>query len=454
MSTQSILTFSSDDYALSTDLYQLTMAAGYFENRVDHRAIFELFVREMPRNRGYMVFAGLEQVVEYLNELKFTEGQVAYLRSLPQFENVSEEFFEYLLKFKFRGDQDAMPEGTVFFPTEPVLRVEGPAIDAQIVESFILSVVNFQSLIATKASRITSAAKGCPVIEFGLRRSHSPAAGLMGVRGALIGGCLGTSNVLAAQRTGAKPFGTMSHSWVMNFPTEKKSFLAFYKVFPNHSLFLLDTYNVLDSARLVTELEIERVDGVRLDSGNIEDLASDVRRILNKARQKKAKIFATGDLNEHIIESLLKEDAPIDSFGVGTELITSRDDPAMGGIYKLVGIRKNGVCEYKMKLSSEKETLPGPKQVYRVMSGGRYKEDHILEVSEKPKKGAEPLLRPIMKDGRLIEPLPSMNDAVTRHHETLKDFPSSIKDLRKPAHYPVKISSHLEYLSKVSVEQL
>ncbi|HLB59821.1 MAG TPA: nicotinate phosphoribosyltransferase, partial [Bdellovibrionota bacterium] len=387
MSNKSFLSFSSDDFALSTDLYELTMAAAYFDQHVDQRAVFELFVRDMPRNRGYLVFAGLEQIVEYFQALHFTGEDIDFIRSLPPFSHVSSKFFEYLREFQFSCDVDAMHEGTIFFPAEPVLRVEGPVIEAQIVESFVLSVVNFESLIATKTARIVSAAKGKGVVEFGLRRAHSPMAGLLGARASIVGGCESTSNVLTAKRAGVKTVGTMAHSWVMNFPSEKESFLAFYKVFPDSTIFLVDTYDVKHAVQTVVEMGLPQFQGVRLDSGNLEKLSVEVRRILDKAKCKQAMIFATGDLNEYIIEQLVHDKAPIDAFGVGTELITSRDDPALGGIYKLVAIKKEGVYHYKLKLSTLKRTLPGLKQVYRMKDGTHYSEDFLVEINEKPPKG-------------------------------------------------------------------
>ena len=448
MSNNSFLNFTKEDFALSTDLYELTMAAAYFDNNIDQRSVFELFVRELPGNRGYLVFAGLEQVIEYLQTLRFSGAQIDYLKSLPYFKNVNPDFFEYLREFKFQGDVDAMREGSIFFANEPVLRIEGGAIEAQIVETFLLSVVNFQSLIATKTARIVSVAEGRPVIEFGFRRAHTPLAGLMGARASIIGGAETTSNVLAAERLGLVPSGTMAHSWVMSFKEEADAFSAFLKVFPGFTIFLIDTYDTIKAVKTVIKMGLKGFDGVRIDSGNMENTSHEVRRILDKGGLEKVKIFSTGDLNENIIESLVKAKSPIDGFGVGTELITSRDDPALGGIYKLVAIKKDGVYSYRLKKSERKETIPGLKQIYRFKDKKYYSHDLISEINEKPLKGGEPLIYPVMRNGKLIQSLPDIKEAVNRCRDSLKLFSQNVRDIHNPAHYQVKISPHLEYLAE------
>lgn len=447
MSNNSFLSFKEEDFALSTDLYELTMAAAYFDNRIDQRSVFELFVRGLPRNRGYLVFAGLAQAIEYLQTLQFSGDQIDYLKSLPHFKNVSRDFFDYLRAFRFQGDVDAMREGSIFFANEPVLRIEGGAIEAQIVETFLLSVINFQSLIATKTSRIVSVAAGKPVIEFGLRRAHTPLAGLMGARGAVIGGAETTSNVLAAQKLGLIPSGTMAHSWVMSFKDEGEAFSAFQKVFPGFTVFLIDTYDTIAAVKTIIGMGLKGFEGVRIDSGNLEQTSHEVRRILNKNGFNNVKIFSTGDLNEDIIESLVKAKSPIDGFGVGTELITSRDDPALGGIYKLVATKKDGVYSYKLKKSEHKETIPGLKQIYRFRDKKYYSHDLVAEISEEPLRGGEALICPVMRNGKLIQPLPDIKEAAARCRDSLKLFSQNVREIHEPAHYQVKISPHLESLA-------
>jgi nicotinate phosphoribosyltransferase len=334
---------SKYDTALAIDLYQLVMAAAYYfssyHKDTKMRAIFELFVRTLPRNRSYLVAAGLEQVIHFILNMKFNDNHISYLKSLEIFQHIPIVFFDYLKGFNFTGDVWAVPEGTVLFPYEPIVRVEAPIIEAQIIESYVLSLINFQSLIATKASRVVTAAKGRPVIEFGSRRAHGPQAAFLAARAAYIAGCTGTSNTLAGYKLGIPVFGTMAHSFIMSFEKEEEAFQQFNNVFP-HAFLLVDTYDTINAIKNIVKLGI-KTNGIRLDSGDLYFLSIQARNLLDNVEGGKysnTKIMASGDLNEYAIQDLVNKNAPIDFFGVGTELSTSRDDPAMNGVYKLVAV--------------------------------------------------------------------------------------------------------------------
>lgn len=438
----------SNDLALSTDLYELTMAAAYLENKENAKATFELFVRSYPTNRSYLVAAGLEQAVEYLKRLQFKDEHIKYLRKHPNFKHVSAAFFRYLKKLRFTGDLWAIPEGTVFFTNEPVLRVSAPIIEAQIVETYLLSVINFQTLIATKASRIAQSASGKSVVEFGARRAHGPEAGLLAARASYIGGCIGTSNVLAGYLFGIPTYGTMAHSFVMNYDSELEAFERFAKVFHPNPAILIDTYDTIEGAKKATSLKT-KPSLVRLDSGDRYELSLKVRSILDDAGLRKTKIFVSGDLNEFTIGDLTSRGAQIDSFGVGTELVTSRDDPALPGIYKLVATTRNGKTSYHVKTSEGKRTLPGAKQVYRTYSDtGEILQDTIALDSERGPKGSEPLLTKIIDGGRFTHSLPSLDKIRARALKNISRLPSKYKQLTGSVQPPVTLSDELERLSQ------
>lgn len=437
-----------NDLALTTDLYELTMAAAYFENGEDAKATFELFVRTFPINRSYLVAAGLEQAVDYLKHLRFRNEHIRYLKNDPHFQNVSNNFFRYLKNLKFSGDIWALSEGTVFFTNEPILRVSAPIIEAQIIETYLLTVINFQTLIATKASRVVQAARGRGVVEFGARRAHGPEAGLLAARASYIGGCIGTSNVLAGYRFGIPTYGTMAHSFVMNYDSELEAFERFCKVFRSHPAVLLDTYDTLEGAKRAASLKIAP-SFVRLDSGDRYDLSVKVRKILDDAGLKKTKIFVSGDLNEFALDDLTSRGAPIDAFGVGTELVTSRDDPALPGIYKIVETRRKGKVVYHVKTSEGKRTIPGAKQVYRRYSeAGEIQEDIISLEDEKRPLGTKPLLRKIMSGGRLVYRLPSIEKIRSIAITEVGRLPAKYKVLKGFEQPPVKLSQKLEQLSQ------
>jgi len=438
--------------ALATDLYELTMAAGYHHAGLDEPATFELFVRDMPPHRSYLLAAGLEQAVHYLRRLRFTGKAIDYLRRQPVFAKVGSDFFDTLRGLRFRGDLHAMPEGTVAFAGEPLLRVTAPLIEAQLVETYLLTTVNFQTLVATKAARIVGAAKGRAVVDFGSRRAHGPQAGLLAARAAYLGGCVGTSNVLAGHELGIPIFGTQAHSWVMAFGSEDAAFQAYYDLFPDATTLLLDTYDTAAAARKAAALG-PGVRAVRLDSGDLVAQSKQVRAILDKAGMRRTRIFASGDLNEHRIEALLAKGARLDAFGVGTDLVTSRDAPALGGVYKLVQQQRGGKRVPRIKESAAKRTYPGRKQVRRLAdTRGRFHRDVICLHDEA--LDGEPLLVPILRRGKPVQPLPPIDAIRDRAADQLRRLPPRFRRLTEPKPYPVATSKGLAKLRDEAVRQL
>jgi nicotinate phosphoribosyltransferase len=429
---------------LLVDLYELTMAAAYFEHRVECRATFQLFVRHLPPERSFLVAAGIDAALEYLQNLHFTEEDVSFLRAQPAFRTVSDSFFEYLRGFRFTGDVQALEEGTLVFAEEPILQVSGPVLEAQIVETFLLSVINFETLIASKAARVVHAAQGRGVLEFGTRRAHGPEAGVRAGRAAYVGGCVATSNVLAGLRYGIPLAGTAAHSWTQVFPTERESFEALLETFPDSAILLIDTYDPLAGAETAATLG-RKIPGVRLDSGDLLEKSRRVREILDRRGLPEAKIVASGDLNEFKIEELVARGAPIDLFGVGTDLATSRDVPALNVVYKLVETQRQGRVVFQTKLSERKVYHPGRKQVFRYSSGGLYRHDLIARADE-DYPDATPLLKPAMKGGRLLaSPLP-LAQIRARALANLQRLPDCHKALRGAPTYPVEKSPALERL--------
>jgi len=435
--------------ALLTDLYQLTMAAGYFESgKAKQKATFELFVRRLPENRNYIIAAGLEQAIDYLLNLRFTADEINYVRSLSQFERVAPEFFDTLAGFRFTGDVFAVREGTPIFAGEPMLTVRAPLIEAQIPETYLLSTIAFQSMIATKASRTVEAALGRDVVEFGSRRAHSPAAGVLAGRAAYIGGCAGSSNVETGFRYGVPVFGTNAHSWIQSFTSEMDAFRNLQRLLGSATAYLIDTYDTLEGARRAASLG-QPLWGVRLDSGNLKELAPAVRRILDDAGLHEAKIMATGDLNEYKILELVAANVPIDSFGVGTDLATSADQPRLGAIYKIVEIEDDGRKRYTAKYSAEKNTMPAAKQVFRFSN-----RDVIGLTTEclgcpGGEGEAEALLRPVILNGELVTRLPSIRNARAYRERCLKALPSKLTSLFAVEDaWPVQYSRDLLSLAK------
>ena len=387
---------------LLTDLYELTMAAGYVQNRFEARATFELFVRTLPSHRNYLVAAGLDQALDFLESVRFSADDVAYLRAQPFFRHVHSDFYDYLSRFQFTGDVWALPEGTIFFPGEPLLRVNAPIADAQLVETSLLSILHFQTLIASKASRVTTAAAGRPVVEFGSRRAHGMEAGVLAARAAFIGGCEGTSNTYAGRRFGIPVYGTQAHSWIMAHEDEAEAFRDFLDVFPEQSTLLVDTYDVHAAIEKIIALG-RRPGGVRLDSGDVLSDSLWVRKRLDQAGWNAVKIFASGELDEERIESLLRNGASMDAFGVGTALSTSSDSPNIGVIYKLVEVDTGDSVRNAAKFSQEKITYPGRKQVFRfTRDNGEFSGD-VIGLDGESFPDAELLLVPVMREGKRLE---------------------------------------------------
>ena len=372
---------------MMTDLYQLTMMQGYFKSQSTKRVVFDVFYRSNPCKSAYAIMAGLEQLIDYIKNLSFSEEDIAYLKSTNIFED---DFLEFLSAFRFTGDIYAIPEGTVMFPREPMIKVIAPIMEAQLVETAILNIINHQCLIATKASRVAFAAKGDGIMEFGLRRAQGPDAGTFGARAAVIGGCVGTSNVLAGKLFDVPVKGTHAHSWIMSFPDEYTAFKTYANQYPNACILLVDTYDTLKSGvpnaiRVFQEMKEQGIPltnyGIRLDSGDLAYLSKRARKLLDAAGFTDAIISASSDLDEYLIDTLKAQGAAITSWGVGTNLITSKDNPSFGGVYKLAAVEENGTFIPKIKLSenSEKITNPGNKKVYRVYEKetGKIKADLI-----------------------------------------------------------------------------
>ncbi len=448
------LYITDDNIGLVTDFYQLTMAAGYFQNNVNTPATFELFVRKMPEDRSFLVTAGLEQALHYLKTLRFSENAIDYIRHHPSFKRVKEEFFDYLRDFRFCGDVYAIPEGTVAFAEEPLLRVTAPMIETQLVETYLLSTINFQTLIATKAARVVLAARGRDVTDFGSRRAHGPQAGVLAARACFIGGCTSTSNVLAGRELGIPVLGTMAHSWVMAFDTEEEAFRRFYDVFPENTALLIDTYDTIQGAHLAKRIDTDnQLLAVRLDSGDLLELSKEVRKILDDDGLNHVKIMASGDLNEYLVDGLLTQGAPIDIFGVGTEMVTSRDQPALGGIYKLVEQERAGSAVPRMKFSEDKVFYPSRKQVHRFSDkGGTY--THDLLCLEGETSGGFPLLERVMEEGEMTMDLPDIKVLHDRAKESISNLPSGFKDIKRTRSYTVKKSERLQELRKNTEEEL
>ena len=478
----------SRNLTLLTDLYQLTMMQGYFENHVNnHEVVFDLFYRKNPSGNGYAICCGLEQVIDYINNIAFTKEDIDYLRSLNIFK---ESFLDYLKDFKFTGEMDAIPEGTVVFPGEPLIRVKAPIFEAQFIETTLLNIINHQSLIATKAARVVRAAENDTVLEFGLRRAQGPDAGIYGARAAMIGGCHATSNVLTGQMFNVPVAGTHAHSWVMSFDTEIEAFRAYAKLFPNKCILLVDTYDTLgqgvpNAIKIFDELKAEGIKpqsyGIRLDSGDLAYLSKKARIMLDEAGYKDAVISASCDLDEYLIADLKRQGAKITLWGVGTKLITSDDCPSFGGIYKLSAEKEDGgAFTPKIKISDnpEKVTNPGIKKVLRVYdkATGKIKADIIALEEEEfatdrdlilrdPKARwkkmqlkantyyLRPLLKPIFRKGECVYNLPSVMEIRRYAQEELETLWEEHKRLINPAILPVDLSDELYYLKEQMLDE-
>jgi nicotinate phosphoribosyltransferase len=430
--------------ALLVDLYELTMAAGYFEHRLDCRVTFELFARQLPPQRAYLLAAGVESALDYLERLRFSDEDVRFLRAQPAFRAVSDAFFDYLRGFHFTGDVNAVEEGEVVFADEPILQVTAPVLEAQVVETYLLSVINFETLVASKAARVVQAADGRSVLEFGTRRAQGPEAGLRAARAAYVGGCAATSNVLAGLRFGVPLAGTAAHSWTQVFPSERRSFEALLETFPETAILLIDTYDSLGGAEIAATLG-RAVSGVRLDSGDLLEKSRRVREILDRHGLQATRIIASGDLNEHKIEKLVAAGAPIDAFGVGTDLATSRDVPALSVVYKMVELEREGRPEPTTKFSGQKIYWPGRKQVFRFLRQGKLERDLLARAGE-TYPDATPLLRPALRDGHRLAPPAALDEIRARALRNLQKLPEEYRRLADAPAYPVEHSAALEQL--------
>ena len=435
--------------ALLLDLYELTMAEAYLQYRSATLATFDLFVRRLPANRSYLLFAGLSDILAYIRGLRFTGEDIRYLKSLKFF---SSAFLDYLSDFRFTGDVWAMPEGTVFFPLEPVVRVTAPVIQAQIIESFILNTVNLQTMIASKAARVVHAACGAPVYDFSMRRTHGQDAAIKAARSSYIAGCAGTATVEAGRLYGIPVAGTMAHSFVMSFKHELDSFLAYAQTFPGRSILLVDTYNTAKGVEHAVTIGLYLKEkgfdlaGIRLDSGNIVSLSKKARRLLDDAGLRRTGIVASGDLDEFKIARLIQEGACVNSFGVGTNMGTSIDAPSLDVIYKISEITDDaGKFLPTMKLSSGKVTYPGRKQIFRLQDKkGRFTGD-ILGLQGERLPGA-PLLKKVIAQGTMVASLPSLAQTRLCAEKSLARFSPGMLDVRSRYRYPVTISPRLARL--------
>ena len=479
---------SKRNLTLLTDLYELTMMQGYYEKGQNENVIFDVFFRQNPCNNGYSVCAGLDQVIDSIKNLHFTYDDVDYLRGLGIFK---EDFLHYLSGFHFSGDIYAIPEGTVVFPKEPLLKVVAPIMEAQLVETAILNIINHQSLIATKTSRIVFAANGDGIMEFGLRRAQGPDAGLYGARAAMIGGCVGTSNVLAGQMFDVPVMGTHAHSWIMSFPDEYTAFKTYAEMYPDNCTLLVDTYDTLKSGvpnaiRVFQEFKDAGKPlikyGIRLDSGDLAYLSKEARKMLDEAGFPEATICASNDLDEFLLHDLKMQGAAIDSWGVGTNLITSKDCPSFGGVYKLAAIQnEEGEFVPKIKISenTEKITNPGNKTIYRIYekASGKIKADLICFADEviDPKQdlllfdpmdtwkktklaggtyNVREILLPIFKNGECLYKSPTLKEIAAYCREEKDTLWDETKRLFYPHRVYVDLSQKLYAVKQSLLDQM
>ncbi|MFC6999734.1 nicotinate phosphoribosyltransferase [Rufibacter roseus] len=462
--------------ALLTDMYQIAMAQGYWKNKMhEQEAVFHLYFRKNPFEGGYTISAGLEDAIDLLQQFKFEQEDIAYLQSLtgskeqPLFD---EGFLEYLKNMSFECDVEAVPEGTLVFPNEPLLRIKGPILQCQLLETPLLTIINFQSLIATKAARIVDAAQGDRVIEFGMRRAQGPDGALSATRAAFIGGVVGTSNVLAGHLYGIPVKGTHAHSWIMSFKEEQTAFAAYAQVFPHDSIFLVDTYNTLEGIRKAVEVAKQmrengsELKGIRLDSGDLAYLSIEGRKILDEAGFPEVSILASNDLDEYLIQSLKTQGARIDTWGIGTKLVTAFDQPALGGVYKLAALKDaEGNWEFKVKLSEQlvKVSTPGVLQVRRFYKNGAIVGDMIYSEPlgvETPATMVHPndptqrkifaadctsedLLVPIFQKGQKVYSSPSLTEIQNRTKQQLGLLHETYRRFLNPHAYKVGLEAKL-----------
>ena len=468
---------------LLMDFYELTMAYGYFnDQRHLEIAVFDVFFRSIPDHGGYAIFAGLEQVIDYIEHLTFSESEIAFLRKKALF---SEAFLSYLLDFKFSSDVFAFKEGTPIFPNEPIIIVKGPIIECQLIETMILLTINHQSLIATKAARIVFAAKGRAVLEFGARRAHGYDAAIYGARAAYIGGAVGSSNTYVDYMYDIPAVGTMAHSYVQSYPSEYVAFKKYAETYPNHCLLLVDTYNTLKQGvpnaikihQEVLEPMGKRLKGIRLDSGDLTYLSKEARKLLDAAGLHDVKITVSNSLDEYLIKELIHQGAQIDAFGVGERLVTARSESVFGGVFKLSAMEVDGVLEPKIKISEniQKTTTPGFKQVYRMYDQSCMAIADVITLNEEvidenepyllfdpdfPWKSKEvtqfktqPMLIPIFKKGKLVYQSPSIHDIRDYAKAQIKTLWDEVLRLEKPHQYYVDLSLDLWTLKQKLIKE-
>lgn len=475
--------FKREGLALLTDFYELTMMAGHLKTgRAGNRACFEYFFRSLPPNSGFAVAAGLETFLDYLANLQFSESDVEYLRSLNTFDR---EFLEHLRAFRPTCRVRAIPEGTLVFPHEPIVQIEGTIFEAQLVESALLNILNFQTLIATKAARICLACNGEPVLEFGLRRAHGPDGGLSGSRAAYIGGCTSTSNVLAGKVYGVPVAGTHAHSWVMSFPSELEAFRSFARLYPDRSVLLVDTYDTVESGvpnaiQVFRELHEEGLDvrpAIRLDSGDLAKLSKIAHRMMAEAGFDDPLIVASNDLEEDLIADLKRQGAKINAWGVGTHLITSHDCPALSGVYKLVALEEDGRWKPRIKISSnlEKATDPGRKKLVRYYDAADRPLGDVMYLMDEEAGAApavaarqrlqpqlrsrlsgvaraEELLQLVFDGGSVVGELPSIHDIRQRALDQIATIPEEFRRLRNPELYRVLLSDRIGEIKEEMIQ--
>ena len=476
--------YDNRNFTMMTDLYQLTMAYGYFKNNKNEKVIFDMFYRSNPCGNGYAICVGLESVINYIKNMHFSNEDIEYLRSQNMFD---EDFLVYLKNFKFHGDIYAVPEGTVVFPNEPLIKVVADIKEAQLVETTMLNFINHQSLIATKAARVCEAAQGKVVMEFGLRRAQGPDAGTIGARAAIIGGCAGTSNVLAGKLYNAKIMGTHAHSWIMSFDSEFEAFMTYANTYNDNVTLLVDTYNVLKSGvpnaikvfeTLKKENRLPKHYGIRIDSGDLSYLSKKSREMMDKAGFTDATICVSSDLDEYLISSLNAQRAKIDSYGVGTNLITSKDCPAFGGVYKISAIQKGEEWIPKIKLSENtiKVTNPGNKKIVRIynsenkaaadiicMEDEVFNENESLTIFDPVETWKKTtfkantyhvrdLLIKVFDNGNLVYNMPSLDEIKEYTKEELNTMWDETKRLVNPHRYYVDLSNKLWTLKKNLIE--
>lgn len=478
------MNLKTTNLTMLVDFYELTMAHGYFENGMENQiAYFDMFFRRVPDEGGFAIMAGLEQLITYLKNLKFTPEDLEYLRQKHLF---SEAFLTYLENFEFACDIYAIPEGTPIFPNEPILTVRGPIIQAQFIETMVLLCINHQSLIATKANRIVRAAEGRPVMEFGSRRAQGADGAILGARASYIGGCIGTACTISDRDFSVPALGTMAHSWVQTFDTEFEAFKRYAELYPENCVLLVDTYNTLkqgvpNAIKVFKEILIPkgyRPGGIRIDSGDAAYLSKKARKLLDEAGLPDCKILISNSLDEYIIKDLLMQKAPIDSFGVGERLITSKAEPVFGGVYKIVAVEKEGQMIPKIKISNniEKITNPGYKQVFRLFDRNSHKAiadvitlaneviDHtkpytIFDPEHTWKRKtienfyAKPLLMPIFINGKQVYESPDLQNIVDYSKEQIQMLWEEVLRFEKPHQYYVDLSTDLWNLKTQLLEK-